>query len=130
MQRELIWKAIYNDDTFLFQYNEDGTEHKYFDIDRRKLVRFELYNRNNILVYAVNLLDNQKLIFRRRTLVHIGVANDEETRDIIYLIGWQKRIDTPEGPRNVTAINYLNMTTGVIELDDTRDNLELVHSEI
>ena len=40
------WKAIYSDDNELQQYNEDGTENKYTDINRELLNKFVIIKDN------------------------------------------------------------------------------------
>ncbi len=130
MPYDLTWIAIYEDGSELAQYNEDGTENKYIDIDRRKLRRFNLLLPDGKIFYSLFIKPFQKLIFRRRTLVRMAVRSEEETREVIYLVGWQQRVDSPDGIKNITAINYIYPQRGIMELDDTRDNLELAPQEV
>lgn len=120
------WKAIYEDGTFLDQFNEDGSENKYFDIERRKLRKFNIY-KDDILIYSLFLKPLQRLIFRHRTLLHMA-QNGDKRYENIYLVGYQQTFDTIQGLKNVTVINYI-FEDGHMELDDTRDNLELIQPE-
>ena len=85
MSKELIWKAIYSDDTILNQINEDGSSNKYIDIDRTKLIQFLLYQKDK-LILVIHLDEDKKLIFRRR--VAMKALSGEQT--IVYLVGWQQ----------------------------------------
>lgn len=129
-QMSFIWRAVYHDgsgklteDKFLMQFNEDGTENKYADIDRWKLGRFDLINRVGKVVYSVYLHTDQILIYRRRNFIILGGR-----KSMIFLIGWRQSIQTPNGPKVITIINYL-YEDGTIALDNHRNNLELLPEE-
>lgn len=92
------WVARYNDGTSLSQYNEDGSENSYFDIDRRKLSSFELTNSAGGFLLCLHLDPDQRLIFRRRVMKRSGYADV-----VVYLVGWQMSL----GGRNVQSISYL-----------------------
>lgn len=96
---ELIWKAIYSDDKSLNQYNEDGTENKYTDIDRTILEFFEIY-RDDKLVLKIHLGDGKRLICRRR--VDLSIQKKKIVR-VVYLVGWQKTING----ENIQSICYV-----------------------
>ena len=83
-----MWKAVYDDGTFLPQYNEDGSTNKYPDIDRSKLVCFILFNDGKVLL-KMNLSKNQRLIFRKRIRKNMRTGEDI----IVYLVGWQMLIN-------------------------------------
>ena len=85
---EYRWRAIYNNGTFLDEYREDGTPNKYYDIDRDKLIAFELY-KNNKPIYRLYLEPGQTLIYRRR------VIGDYTAKPLIvfYMIGWQQQVN-------------------------------------
>lgn len=122
----LTWKAYYNDDSSLTQYNEDGKENKYKDIERHKLTHFDLINEAGKKIHRTALHDGQRLIYRRRNFISLG--NTEE-RHLIYLVGWQMTIITPAGEKNITAINYI-YEDGSVALDGHRDDLELLREEL
>lgn len=82
------WKAVYNDGTFLSQYNEDGSENKYGDIDRLKLVQFQLIASDKPLV-IVHLDPAKKLIYRRRVAQHV-TGFKAGTKEVVYIVGWQE----------------------------------------
>lgn len=92
------WVARYNDGTELTQFNADGSEHRYTDIDRSKLVSFALYDADGGKILEVHLEPGQRLIYRRRV----------ETRDgtplkVVYIVGWQQTI----AGQNVQSICYV-----------------------
>lgn len=119
----LTWRAFYRDEKYLPQYNEDGTENRYTDIDRYRLVRFDLVNEENKTIYSLYLQQGQRLIFRRRNFIKM---NGE--RWLVYLVGWQKTFNDGVRDHNITAINYIH-PDGSISLDNARDNLELLPEE-
>ena len=115
------WRAVYNDGSYLSQCNEDNSENSYKDIDREKLSKFELYD-DERLIYCLHIKENQRLIFRGRNFIEI--SNEGEKRWIIYLIGYQFN----ENGKNYKVINYIH-ENGLIELDDSRNDLELLDFE-
>lgn len=120
---ELRWRAVYDDKTVLEQF-VNGKENKYEDIDRSRLVRFDVLNPSNKAIASVYLHEGERLIWRRRTLVRM-----DGKRTVIYLAGWQKTVYTNSGPRNITSIMYI-YEDGSIALDGTRNNLELLSHEL
>lgn len=127
----LLWRAVYHDgegkltDKCLLQYNPDGTENKYSDIDRFLLGRFDLVNRQQKVIYSMYLHKNQRLIYRRRNFVPVLNPN---ARWLVYLVGWQMTMTTPMGQKNITAINYI-FPDGSVALDDKRTGIELLPEE-
>ena len=104
------WKAIYNDGSFLTQFNNDRTENKYTDINRSKLSQFILYQ-FGIPIVIVYLDGNKKLIFRKRVAIHVGVGQEE-----ICIVGWQEN-------RNGTNIQMICFVfeDGHVEVRDRFD---------
>jgi len=94
----LTWKANYDDGSFLKQYNADGSENKYTDIDRSRLVSFELLS-DDVVVFRLFLEEGQRLIFRRRIVKTL----DNKLKHMIYLVGWQQTING----KNVQSISYI-----------------------
>jgi hypothetical protein len=109
----LCWVAVYSDGSTLSQYNGDGSENKYADIDRPRLVEFRLMEierldeqerpvffdgRPHVLRHALILDPGQRLIYRRRTQIQVS----GKTR-VFHLVGWQM---TVEG-HNVQSITYV-----------------------
>lgn len=113
--RDLKWKAHYHNGETLSQYNEDGSENGYHDIDRSRLSHFVLYE-NEKAVFSVRLHKGQRLIYRRRSFIQ-GTGN---LVAVVYLVGWQM---THKG-KNIKAINYIH-GDGTVELDDDRNDLNL-----
>lgn len=115
----LTWKALYVGGETLSQYNEDGTENKYRDIERHKLINFDLLDVNGKTVHRTFLREGQRLIFRRRNFIRLS-DQSEQQKHMIYLVGWQMTLLTMGGPKNVTALNYI-YEDGSVALDDARE---------
>lgn len=81
------WVSVYNDNTRLPQFNEDGSENKYQDIDRTRLSAFEFYKDGKLLLVC-ELAPGARLIYRKR----VEQSSGGEPH-VIYLIGWQKTIE-------------------------------------
>jgi len=92
------WEARYNDAS-LHQFNGDGSENKYADIDRNRLLSFVLYGDDGKPVFELFLDPGQRLIYRRRVRKSPGLADI-----IIYLVGWQMTV----GGENVQSIAYVS----------------------
>jgi len=129
--KELTWQAVYHkdgditeDSEIYSQFNPDGTENPYKDIDRFRLGRFDLLHEGKI-VYSLVIRKNQRLIFRRRSLV----ALNGDLVGLVFLVGWVMTITTPSRQRNLYAINYLQ-PDGSIVLDNHRSNLSLLSEEL
>ena len=87
---KIEWKAIYNDGESLSQYNEKkGTENKYTDIDRSRLIQFVLLAEDNPKI-VIHLDENKKLIYRRRVAVAFSGANAGK-QETVHLVGWQEK---------------------------------------
>jgi hypothetical protein len=80
------WLAHYGDES-LAQYNEDGTENKYADIDRNRLTAFSLVRDGNIIA-RIHLSPDKRLVYRRRVEKRPGL---EDVR--LSLAGWQKTVN-------------------------------------
>jgi hypothetical protein len=121
----LTWKAVYEDKTELNQFASNGIENKYKDINREKLVRFDMINTfTGKAIYSIYLRDGKSLIYRRRTLMTVGIPEPV----IVYLVGWRETVMTLSGPKNFVTINYIH-EDGSISLDGPRNNLELLDFE-
>jgi len=105
----LRWAAVYNDGSHLPQYNEDGSENKYVDINRDILKQFLLLD-NTSVRFILNLKPELKLIYRRRTAITI----DSKVKDIIHIVGYQQNV----AGKNIQHINFISDSTGVIEATD------------
>jgi hypothetical protein len=102
------WKAFYNDNTSLPQFNADRSENRYIDIDRSKLVKFVLYQ-NNLQKVVVHLDSNKKLVYRRR----VAISATSQIKQEIWLVGWQEKISG----RNIQQLIFL-FDDGHIEVID------------
>lgn len=84
------WKAVYNDGTFLNQYNNDGSENKYSEIDRANLSQFLLLrDTKELMVIIYFTRPSQKLIYRKRVAIYIS-GSKTGTQDVVYIVGWHE----------------------------------------
>lgn len=113
------WVAYYADNTHLRQYDDDGHENKYADIDRARLASFALYDGGvphseapfhyepaTHKLFHLHLEPGQRLIYRRRVEQTVGAAPI-----VCCMIGWQQLI----GDQNTQSIAYI-FENGTIEL--------------
>lgn len=97
MLKETFWMALYNNGTSLIQYEQDGTENKYTDITRNKLIQFILFRADKPLV-VIHLDSNKKLIYRMRRAM-----NNKGYEEVVFLAGWQESTNG----RNTQMIMFL-----------------------
>lgn len=107
------WIARYNDGDILPQYNEDGSENKYADIDRGRLTEFALFDDLDQPVFALHLDPGQRLIYRRRVWQPAGGDNF-----VVYMVGWQMTV----GGQNVQSIAYISEDKQIHMAGAWRDN--------
>lgn len=107
----LTWEARYNDGSYLPQYNEDGSENKYIDINRDTLKKFILVNSRGDVKFVLNLDQGKKLIFRRRIAKNVASNAVTET---VYVIGWQQNVSGIA----VQSINFYFESTEYVEITD------------
>jgi len=121
------WRAIYNNDPenqeFLNEKDPDGKPHLFKDINRDRLIAFQIINPQNIAICQVKLGEGKRLIFARRNLITVGQLFKEtggvkipiptKSHQIIIILGWQKTVNGV----NTKAIFYL-LPDGRIEMDD------------
>lgn len=97
MFKETFWMAGYNDGTQLIQYEPDGSENKYTDIERSKLIQFILFREDTPLI-VIHLDSNKKLIYRMRRAL-----NNKGYEEVVFLAGWQECTNG----RNTQMIRFL-----------------------
>lgn len=110
------WIAHYDDGSFLDQSrNGASPPATYTDIDRDRLIAFELIKDGTVLV-ALDFRDDtggdpdigpKRLIWRRRNTI-----NGRGGQHILHLVGWHR---TVKG-RNIQALLYVNEQTGQIAM--------------
>lgn len=88
------WRAHYSDGTSFPQYNPEGTENRYADIDKGRLIAFEL-EQDDRPIFCMHLDAGARLIYRRRVFMRPG-----EGQIVFYLVGWQKTV----GGENVQSV--------------------------
>lgn len=94
------WVAIYADNTELPQYNGDGSENRYADIDRTRLKQFVIKTEEDPVhpVLVMNFAAGQRLIYRRRVEL---TPNGEPY--VVTMVGWQKTVNG----ENLQSIAFL-----------------------
>lgn len=127
---DYVWRAVYQDgegnltDKTLDQYEYGGKENKYADIDRFKLGRFDLINKEGKVVFSIYIHQDQRLIFRRRNFIKL-----DGTRWLVYLVGWQMTFFMGNGQeKNITSLAYV-FPDGSVAFDDNRNSLQLLPEE-
>jgi len=121
-----FWIAKYKDGTELRQFDEDGKEHSFREIDQGRLESFSWvpFTREQVLslpircvsrplpTYTLHLRENQRLIAVRRNYITYGKGFEE--RRTIYLLGWQETING----KNYKSILYIH-EDGSVEVSDS-----------
>ena len=98
-----MWRAQMSDSSTLYQRGPDGEKNGYHQIDRTKLVAFDLWQGDHLIcridMRPDRLGDSPKhLIWRIRHMM-----NDRGRDDKIHLVGWQRKVRG----ENVQAILYV-----------------------
>lgn len=106
-----IWRAVYDDGSFLVQINDDGTKNAYEDIDHSRLAYFEMWERG-VKVLSLRVGKNDRLIWRRRVQMRSGGIEE-----VCHLIGKQQTING----RNFQGLVALFESDGTIEVADRFD---------
>lgn len=114
------WLAIYDDDSSLMQYKEDGTENSYFDIDRSRLTHFAMVEGDKAVLVVEFERRSQKLIYRKRTFVD----GNGKLKGVVYLVGWHENINGT----SIKCINYI-YPDGKTVLAGAKDDIELLELE-
>jgi hypothetical protein len=83
----LEWAAVYNDGSTFRQYEEDGSENLYVDIDRDRLTHFVLLC-NGEMKARIHLNGDKRLIFRKRNFLK---GNKQIGQ--VFLAGWQETVN-------------------------------------
>ena len=108
---ELIWKAKFEDDSKVYQYDEDNKEHLFKEVLDKfdKLAYFSLHHKTKPLIITVDvkrglifvnskqdvdkdldkLKQNVRLIYFRRNKIHFDGKMRQTGHDITYFIGYQ-----------------------------------------
>ena len=101
------WEAQYKDGTSLPQYNADGTENRYADIDRSRLEAFSLVRADGSIALHLVLDPGQRLIYRLRVEQSTGPAS---SKIVVYMAGWQQTING----QNIQSIAYVREDGGTV----------------
>lgn len=114
--KETRWRAIYNDKTILPQYCKCGFKSGYENIDRDKLLAFDIYTIGNKekyipnddktghLLFRMYLEPEQRLIYRRRVWGEVNLTTmEQKIKGYLYMVGWQQKVNG----KNTQSINYI-----------------------
>lgn len=82
------WLARYTDGTVLREYEDDGTEHGFADVDQARLASFELLPRSGPPVILVPSEDVRPFFFRRRRIA-LGPDGAEQGRSTVTILGYR-----------------------------------------
>lgn len=103
----ISWKAIYEDGESLSQFDQNGDENKYTDIERKRLMQFVLY-RDKIPIIVIHLGGGKRLIYRMRR-----AQDTHGNQEVVYLAGWQEK----QNGKNIQMISFL-FKSGRVEIVD------------
>jgi hypothetical protein len=124
-----MWTALYEDGTYIPQFEEDGREHLFKEIDETKLVEMVVtteqhqYSVNlrrgsflvNDLAMKFNTFENLKgyrLIYFRRVQRHMGSGGeDTEEETTQEFVGWQITTEDGKNHKRYIAINEHGLIT-------------------
>jgi hypothetical protein len=107
------WRAIYDDGTYLDEYDDEAPDgHGFRHIDLPRCVAFALLpNVEGLYQHVVHISPStgQRLIFFRRHTIAINPQTEQEqTRSCIHVIGWQVTAFDPDGqPRNLASFMFV-----------------------
>lgn len=120
---EFFWKVVYKDGKEFSQYNANGSENLYKDINRKNIQRVVLCQVNNGKeVYVLHFTrPGQRLILRRKTERAFGSTptggidiNQPKGIIVVWLIGMQWNV----GGRNVKKLAWVFPDGRIEEGDD------------
>lgn len=117
---DLMWIAVYEDESNLQQWKPDGTENKYSDIERDRLTEFHLIDRETQkTVYAMAIDSGQRLIYRKR----VATSGLNEALWTIFMVGWQQTV----AGQNVQSIAWIFPDGSVISTGKFRPDHRLFY---
>lgn len=112
MPDEILWRVHLADGSTLYQRGPNGERNGYHQIDRNRLVAFDLWQGDH-LICRIDMrpdrndsaLGPKRLIWRKR-----HIMNDRGRHDVIHLAGWQRTVNASTNGRDsetVQAICYV-----------------------
>lgn len=118
---DVYWFALYDDATRLYQYDEDGTEHLFKEIDMKRLVEFIIVYYNKLVVVNLKLgvfgingfmyetdvssipSQEYRLIYFKRNIHSLGPQQDNQ---VIYNIGFQTTVNGVNHKKIISINNH------------------------
>jgi hypothetical protein len=122
VERGVQWLAVYSDGNVLPQFNQDGSQNAYGDIERSKLSEFHLMDPlTGDVFFSMALEPGQRLIYRRRVSMdgQSGLVNW-----VVYLVGWQETV----GGKNVQSLNWIFPNGQIINTGRFREDHPIFYS--
>lgn len=82
----MMWRAVYSDGTALSQFDSDGSEHKYTEIDRSKTCMIQLVE-NCEPVFSMPLKEGQCFFIRQRVTIDLHAREKQR----VWIVGWRQK---------------------------------------
>lgn len=119
---DYYWIAVYGEEDYLKQYNDDGTENSYGDIDRERITEFHLRDKEtNRTAIAIEIPENGRLVWRRRNSMS-GV--DGQLNWTIHLVGWQETVND----HNFQSLNWVFPDGSIVNTGRFKDSHPIFYS--
>lgn len=130
----LTWRAVYKDGKALYERLSDGRKNRYENIDRYRLIRFDILDQDRQRVLSVFPSSERQLVFRRRRFFHGAPGQDNPLTWTVILVGWHQLVSlkTPDGQhasKSIKSIAYI-YPNKAIDFDDARSDLIIREQEI
>lgn len=112
------WRVHYSDGTTFDEYEPDGTEHSFAEVDNPRVAVVELLPQHDWLAEHVVKIDaaagTRPIFFRRRSRI-VNLESGEDTAGpVIHCLGWQKTVNG----RNVASYLFLFADGSSLTTDD------------
>ena len=110
---EIRWCAKYSDGTVVNQYDAEGKERSYEQLDHASVVAFGLYDQESRRpLLTLHLDPGQRLIYRRRVEMKQTGDRAAAVNEVCYLVGWRRTV----AGECIQSIAYVFASTGRIEM--------------
>ena len=90
------WKAVYEDGTEVSEFDDDGRDHGFGEVDDRRVARVHLLPLRPHLAEHVLTIDpargQRPIFFRRHRLTVRTVTGAVEGRSTVTVLGWRQTI--------------------------------------
>jgi len=87
------WGIVYKDGTEFKQFGDDGTFHKFAEINQKEVETFVMYMlEDTAKLFAINPNGSQIFHFYRNTVTDAGTENEKRSR--VYVFGFKGKDET------------------------------------